>query len=457
VKVTVDNQDYGDAGQNGVDIANLPPGNHEVVLTEGNTSRKLSLTNGAAPTIEVRLDSDRIVGSVLILTPGVEDVQVDVDGKPYKLKHKTKNGRFSIPNLPVKQHTIRVHKDGFQEEQPQTVEIKKGEEAKLEFHFRLSPTVAVLTINGAAAGAQVKLDQRPAGTIGADGNLSVPDISPGNHTIEIAGYKAIAKNFSAGQTVTVVQSELIPQVTKLTVKLVVTPSNATVTYKGADGRTHEAHTPLELEEGQYTFTATAPSRSQESVTVAIGAGKPNLVTLNLPQSNVPVKAATVTMETWAPQSGWKLENGWYVHRGGGLVLYPVQPSAGTFVFTAHRQGAVFGNKRIEWVVGCLDNTSDYIRFGIDKKSIHRAPVTGGKKQKEEQVPLKSQAKELEFTLRIEISASGVTTYVQGEGGAWEKIDSWPASGLNPANGKFGFYLPGTDEVYISNFSFTPKP
>jgi chromosomal replication initiator protein len=42
-----------------------------------------------------------------------------------------------------------------------------------------------------------------------------------------------------------------------------------------------------------------------------------------------------------------------------------------------------------------------------------------------------------------------------QGGDWAVVDRWPASGLNPANGKFGFYLPGTDELYISNFSFTP--
>ena len=454
-KVTVDSQDYGEAGPNGIDIPNLSPGTHEVVLTEGNTPHKLTLTNGPAPTIDVRLDSDRNVGAVTVFTPGLEDVQVDVDGKPYKLRHKTKNGRFSIPNLTVKQHTIRVHKDGFQEEPAKTVDIKKGEEAKLEFQLRPSPTVAVLAINGAAPGAQVKLDQRSVGSIGADGNLSVSDISPGNHTIEIAGYKPIARSFKAGETVPIAQSDLVPQVTKLTVKLVVTPPNATVTYKGPDGRTHEAHPPtLELEEGQYTFTAAAPSHSPASLTVPIGPGKPNLVTLSLLASNVPVKTGIVTMEQWAAQSGWKLDNGWYVHRGGGLVLYPVQPSAGTFVFAAHRPGGILTH-RIEWAVGCLDNTSDYIRFGIDKKSIHRAVVTGGKKQKEEQVPLPAQQKEMEFTLRIEISASGVTTYLEGDSG-WEKIDSWAASGLNPAKGKFGFYLPGSDEVYISNFSFTPK-
>ena len=295
----------------------------------------------------------------------------------------------------------------------------------------------------------------PAGTVDTGGGLSVPEISPGNHTIEITGYKPITRGFKAGETVTVGQSDLVPQVTKVAVKLMVTPANATISYKGPDGRQHEAHPPtVELDEGQYTFTASAPSRTPESIVVAVGPGKANLVTLNLPQANVPAKTAAVSMETWAAQSGWKLESGWYVHRGGGLVLYPVQPSGGTFVFSARRQGGVF-NHRIEWAVGCLDNTSDYIRFGIDKKSIHRAAVTGGKKQKEETEPLKSQAKELEFTLRIDISAAGITTFVQGDGG-WEKIDSWPASGLNPANGKFGFYLPGTDEVYISNFSFTPK-
>jgi len=454
VKVSVDNQDYGEAGPNGIDIPNLPPGNHEVLLTEGNASHKLTLTNGPSPTIDVRLDSDRNVGSVLILTPGIDDVQVILDGKPYKQRRKSKSGQIRI-NLAVKKHTIRVLKDGFQEEPEQTVDIQKGEEVTLRFQLRANPTVALLAIMGAPPGAQVKVDQRPAGTVDTGGGLSVPEISPGNHTIEITGYKPITKPFKAGETVTVGQSDLVPQVTKVAVKLMVTPANATISYKGPDGRQHEAHLPtVELDEGQYTFTATAPSRTPESIVVAVGPGKANLVTLNLPQANVPAKTAAVSMETWAAQSGWKLESGWYVHRGGGLVLYPVQPSGGTFVFSARRQGGVF-NHRIEWAVGCLDNTSDYIRFGIDKKSIHRAAVTGGKKQKEETEPLKSQAKELEFTLRIDISAAGITTFVQGDGG-WEKIDSWPASGLNPANGKFGFYLPGTDEVYISNFAFTPK-
>jgi len=312
---------------------------------------------------------------------------------------------------------------------------------------------ALLRASGAQAAAG-----RPVvaiGTVGADGNLVLPNITPGAHTVEIAGYKPLTKTFKAGETVQVGQSDLVPQLARVTARLVVTPANAAVTYSGADGKTHEARGPtVELDEGQYTFTATAPAHATESQTVRIAAGKPNTVTLSLAPtgSGVASMASPQTMEQWALTSGWKLENSWYVHRGGGLVLYPAVPSAGTFVFSARRGGGAVGGNRIQWAAGCIEDKSDYVLFGIDKKSFHRAAVTGGKQQKEKTEQLKSPAKEMEFTLRIEISASSVTTYMQGDSG-WEKINSWTASGLNPANGKFGFYLPGSDEVYISNFSF----
>ncbi len=459
VKVTVENQDYGDLGANGIDIPNLAIGTHEVVLTEGTTRNTISLTNSASPTLQVQLNSDRNVGSLTILTPGLEDVQVDLDGKPYKQKRKSKSGQIHISNLGVKQHKVRVYKEGYQEEVPQTADVKKGEDAKLTFQLRPNPTSAMVAIHGAAAGAQVKLDQKVIGNVEADGSFSWSNITPGSHTIEIAGYKSISKAFKAGDTVTVAQSDLVSQTTKVTVKVTVTPANASVTYKGADGKPHEARGPVvELEEGQYTFTATAPAHSTDSQTVTVGTGKPNSVTLNLPPVGSPVAKAgpPQTMEQWAAASGWKLENGWYVHRGGLVVLYPTVPSSGTFVFSARRTGGAFGRNRIQWVAGYFEEKSDYVLFGIDKKTFHRVQFVAGKKQKEDSEPLKSAAKDLEYTLKVEISATAVTTYVHQDDGSWEKIDSWAASGLNPTAGKFGFYLPGTDELYISNFTFSPK-
>lgn len=458
VKVAVDGQDYGEMGAGGLDIPNLPIGTHEVVLTEGNARNTMNLTNSASPTLQVQLNSDRDVGALMILTPGLDDVQVDLDGKPYKQRKKSKSGQVRITNLAVKQHTIRVYKEGFLDAPAQPVEIKKGEEAKIVFNLRPVPTVAVLVIEGGPAGAPIKLDQKPSGTVGSDGNFVLPNIAPGAHTIEIAGYKAFAKTFKAGETVQIGQGDLVAQLARVTVKVSVTPANAAVTYRGADGRTHEVHGPsVELEEGQYTFTGTASAHTTDSQIVTVGIGKPNTVTLNLRAAGpVVAKTRAQTLEEWAAASGWKPENGWFVHRGGLLVLYPSAPSAGTFIFSARRSGGAFGRNRIQWVAGCFEDKSDYVLFGIDKKSIHRALVMAGKKQKEDSEPLKTAAKDLEYTLKVDISSEGVTTYLHQEGGSWEKIDTWIASGLNPANGKFGFYLPGSDELYISNFSFSPK-
>ena len=177
--------------------------------------------------------------------------------------------------------------------------------------------------------------------------------------------------------------------------------------------------------------------------------------INLPAKSLAAPTGSIRMELWAASSNWKPEEGWCVHRGRGLVLYPSAPSSGPFIFSARRPAGVFGKGRIRWVAGCFEAQSNYILFGIDKKSIHHARVLGGKKQKEESKTLKIQAKDLEYTLRIDISADGVVTYVQN-GANWELADTFTATGLDPASGKFGFYLPGTDEVYISNFKFEPK-
>ena len=40
--------------------------------------------------------------------------------------------------------------------------------------------------------------------------------------------------------------------------------------------------------------------------------------------------------------------------------------------------------------------------------------------------------------------------------AWLTLDSWTEAGRNFSDGKFGFYIPGNDEISISDFKFQPK-
>src|SRR5262249_23370829 len=262
----------------------------------------------------------------------------------------------------------------------------------------------------------------------------------------------------AGVTVQVSRDDLVPQITKVLVQLLVTPANAAVTYSGADGRTHAMNGPsLELDEGEYTFTATALGYNDASQTLIVGTGKRNDVALNLTAMPTPPPRLTkgpTKMDQWTARSGWGSESGWLVHQGGGLVLYPAAPSSGTFVFSARRAAGSSGKGRIQWVVGCIDDKNKYILFGIDKKNLHYALVVDGRKQKEQFDALRTEAKELQYTLRIEIRSDNVATYVQDSQG-WQQVNTLPAPGFSLANGKFGFYLPAKDEIYISNFTFTP--
>lgn len=459
VKIAVNGQPAGEAGPSGTDIANLPEGNIEMTLGEGKEKQTVNFTTGPAPALSIFLNSDRNVGTLLVLT-GEDGVQVLVNGKPYR--RLSKGGQLVISNLAVKDYTVSVQKEGFQQEPEQHAQIQKGAEARLEFHLRPVPTVGALMIRGALPGAQVLLDQKSIGAVAADGSFSRTNISPGNHMIELTDgkkrHKHLQRSFKAGETVQLGAVDVVLTAATGTLRVNLSPADSAVTYRGPDGKPHDTHGGvLELEEGTYTFTATAPGHVDRTQTIQIAGGKSATLDLKLLTKVAAAKALPVSMEQWATATGWTLENGWYVHRGGGFVLYPTEPVAGTFVFSGLRKGKLLGAGRMQWVVGYTPG--NYALFGIDKKNFYRSQFVDGKKQKdsEKKEALKTPGGKdnLEYNLKIDISADGVVTSVQ-QGGNWITLDTWNASGTNPAQGRFGFYLPGTDEFYVSNFSFTPK-
>jgi len=462
VKVSVNGQPEQDLGPNGMDSTGLAPGNVELALNDGKQRQTVNFTTGAAPALSIFLNSDREVGALLVLTGGEDGVQVVVNGKP---KGKpSKGGQVVLSNLPVKDYAVKVQKDGFQDEPEQSAHVKKGEEAKLEFHLRPSLTVAALTIKGAAPGTQVSLDQKAIGTVGADGGFSQSNIGPGNHQAELSGVKAhhkrLPRAFKAGEALLLTGNDVLVQSTVGTVHLVVSPASAVVTYTAADNKTQKPSAPsFELEEGSYTFTAKAPNYADATQSVKIVAG--SAVTVNLSLSAkvvVPQKVKPPSMEEWAKSAGWELDNGWYSHRGGGMVLYPATPVAGTMVFTGMRAARLLGAGHIQWVADASD-ARNYVFFEIGKKDFHRVRFVDGKKDKDSEkktaVKLNSGKDGLQYSIKIDISPESIVTSVQ-QGGDWVTVDTFSDPSHNLADGKFGFYIPGNEEVTISNFSFTPK-
>ena len=103
---------------------------------------------------------------------------------------------------------------------------------------------------------------------------------------------------------------------------------------------------------------------------------------------------------------------------------------------------------------------DYMLYGIDKGKLHRDEFVGGKKVKDndKSESLKGAAAKdkLQHSIKVEISQASVVTSVLAPAGNWVIVDTWTPAGRNPASGKFGFYLQTNDEIFVSNFSFSPR-
>ena len=252
----VDGRPAGRIGADTLELQNVPPGQHELTIGEGKDQRKVNFGIGPAPVLSVFLNSDRNVGALLVLT-GDEDVRVVINGKEYS--RRSKGGQLRISNLEVRPYSIRVFKDGYQEEPEQQVVVEKGKESRLEFKLRPVPSVAALSINGAPPGAKVTLDQKPVGAVQPDGAFSWSNIAPGEHVIELRALqfkpKSLRRNFKAGEVIHLTGDDVALESSLGVVRLNISPASATVVYSRArEGQAQEIRmTTLQLEEGQHIY------------------------------------------------------------------------------------------------------------------------------------------------------------------------------------------------------------
>jgi hypothetical protein len=56
---------------------------------------------------------------------------------------------------------------------------------------------------------------------------------------------------------------------------------------------------------------------------------------------------------------------------------------------------------------------------------------------------------------VDVTPDHVVTRLKN-GDTWLTLDSWTDPARVFSDGKFGFYIPGNDEIGISDFKFQPK-
>jgi hypothetical protein len=378
------------------------------------------------------------LGTLLVMT-GQDDAGVFLDGK--LLPHVTRGGQLRLPNLAPQEYVVQVSKSGFQDLPAQKVRIRKGEEAKVIFNLQPLPRLASLTVQGGTPGSAVFIDQTGVGTIQSDGTFFVPTVNPGDHTVELRKERFVTrqfrKHFVAGEAIILAAADAALEAAPGGLKIVFTPTDANVAIaKGNLLKIVNSGVPLNLAPGTYTLTARTAERFTRASTIEVSAGE--LKTLNL-------SLAPSGMSKWEGAGAWKQEGDSFVRKGGDFVLYGVAPASGTFVFSA----MLIKGHLLQWVLNYID-PSNYLLFQLDDNNFYRSVVRNGQKTDEIIVPHRGEKKGIR-TLQIRISPSEIDHQIK-HGDSWIVLDRWTQPGENLSIGKFGFYIPGNDQLALSKFA-----
>jgi hypothetical protein len=396
-------------------------------------------------------ESANKIGTLLVIA-GQDDAKVFLNGKLQP--QLTRAGQLRLPNLELKDYIVQVSKSGFQDPPQQKIHIRNGEPARLVFNLQPQklqpqPRLASLSIQGGAPGTTVLVDQTLVGTIQPDGTLSVSSINPGDHIVELRRDKdkdrfkprQFQKHFVAGATISLAAAdaalEAAPEAVLGELKITFAPADATVAIvKGDLLKMVSSGVPLNLAAGTYTLTARTAERFTRSSTLEVIAGQSKTLDLSLAPSG---------MSKFDDPGAWIHEGDSFIRKGGNFVLYGVVPVSGTFVFSAMPAKG----RLLQWVLNYSD-PKNYVLFQMDENNFYRAVIRNGEKSDQIIVPDKGDKKSFR-TVQIRVSATEIVHEIK-HGDRWTVLDRWTRPGTNLSLGKFGFYIPGSDQVALSNFS-----
>jgi hypothetical protein len=383
-------------------------------------------------------ESSRNLGTILVVA-GQDNASVFLNGKLQR--QLTQAGQLRLPNLELKDYVVQVSKSGFQDPPQQVIRIRKVDQATLVFNLQPQPRLASLTIQGGAPGTTVLVDQTPVGSIQPDGTLSVSTVNPGDHIVELRKERfkprQFRKHFVAGGAISLAAADAALEAAPGELKITFAPADATVAVvKGDLLKMVSSGVPLNLAPGTYTLTARTAERFTRSSTLEVIAGQSRTLDLSLGPSG---------MSKWDNPGAWKQEGDSFIRKGGDFVLYGAVPASGTFAFSA----MLSKGHLLQWVLNYID-PKNYVLFQMDDNNFYRSVIRNGEKTDEIIVPHKGDKKSFR-TLQIRVSPTEVVNQIR-QGDKWTVLDRWTQPGANLGLGKFGFYIPGNDQVAVSSFA-----
>jgi hypothetical protein len=406
LKLMLNGQSEADATPDGTELTNFHTGAAELVVGEAPSQRTLTGTFSAAPALTAFLKTDQKIGTLLIAT-GEDDVRIFLNDR--EQKRRTAKGQARIQT--IGDVLVRVEKPGFEPVAAQNAKVAQGTETRLNFTLKELPKFAALSVSGAAPGMQILLSERVLGVVGNDGAFRNTTITPGEHTIELRRDqfepKRMTRMFRAGETVVIGVGEATLTAVRLPPPPVVSPPPAVV--------------------------RTEPQ----------------------PPKPAPRARAAGTMANFDNPGAWKEEDGVWKHRGAATLTYSHSPD-GIFTFSIYmlKGGGFLRGGKVSWFLNYTD-AKNYALFELNEESFWAKVVQNGKTLERKKVAHRQDKSMRVWNIQIDAGAQRLVHKIQGDAG-WVDLDSWSEPGRDFTKGKFGILVNGTDEVGLSNFTFTGR-
>ncbi|HWF45416.1 MAG TPA: hypothetical protein VG168_00300 [Bryobacteraceae bacterium] len=353
-EVSLDGKSAGQVGADGLTIDNLGTADHDLEVMQDKDHQRFVLTYTPAPVLTVYVKSDPNAGTVVVVA-GEDNAEVFINDKLYR--RQTDRGQIRIPNLRVGDYAIRVHKQGFIDPPPQTVDVRKAEEARVAFRMQPVPEIATLQIKGALPGTMVYVDRDLAAAIGADGGATISNVKPGDHVIELRRDQALTKRFQRS-------------------------------FRTGD-----------------VVTLSGPDVTLDKV---VAENKPLL----------PPPAAAVVAAPAADANSMQID-GEQVRRGGGFVAYHIPKVPGRYEFMAQVRKAGFLKRgKLQFYAGYEDR-DNYVLFTIDGKHVVIKQVVDGKST-ERKTPFSGDPNDW-LQVQMSVRQNAIDARVKTPGGAWDDL------------------------------------
>jgi hypothetical protein len=309
-------------------------------------------------------------------------------------------------------------------------------------------TVTALTFQQLPPGTHVLLDGIPLGTVAADGTFVSTQIPVGRRTLDLSNpdYEPVrlTRTFTASTPVTITGTEVGLKRIAMAIEVLADPDTTLrLSQGGTVVQQATGPTTLTLADGTYEVRAEGPAGIPLTRNFSVAPGGARVLDL---------RGVPSGLERFAAGS-WTLRDSWQTRKGGGFILYNRSAPQYSATFTARRnRGRLFGSgRRIRWVVGYKDERN-YVRLELDDDRFYRVEVANGQEKATQIKHGIANAEQVHVSVQV---AGGRLVHqysLPGKPG-WQTIDTWTRA--VPLDGRFGFYLPGDEEMQITNFAFSP--